>query len=69
MAKCAGILTRVKCANTNDTSVKYHVSDLKRKSIRVFQVKDPKSKIELISNVFYNPLLFHCWFHRQLIYI
>lgn len=33
MAKCAEIFTGVKCSNTNDTSVKYHASDLK--SIRV----------------------------------
>lgn len=64
MAKCAGIFTRVKFPNTNDATIKYDVSHLKRKSVTVFQIKNLKSKIELISNLHYNPLLFHCWFHR-----
>lgn len=40
MAKCAGMFTRVKYPNVNDSSVKYHVSDLRRKSVRVFKIKD-----------------------------
>lgn len=67
MANCAEIFTRlakVQCLNTNGNSIIYNVPDRKSKSVRVFKTKDLKDKTVHISNVYYNALLFHFWFHR-----
>lgn len=72
MANCAGIFTRlaeVQCLNTNANSIIFNVPDPKSKSVRVFKTKDLKGKTVHTSNIYYNALLFHFWFHRQILYI